>query len=173
MTVISTDDFLEHHGVKGMRWGVRRNTLAISKSDAADNPNKIRRAERKGKVVVTADTKDAAKQKATSVETLIRANAKVSLKEAGIAMDKSAHNAAVGAMMASYIRDGVKTTKAQSKALKVTKDAKARRGFEKRSEKLDSFQRKLNDRMKMKFSEEEMRNARKIVADSQRKQQEG
>lgn len=159
----SDEESLKHYGVRGMRWGIRRNTKISSPEKLTDA--KLARANRKGKVVISNDDKQAAKTSAQAVETLIRANAKVSARIMAAKNDEAAHNAAVGAMVASYIRTGTKPTKAYAKAYKATKDAKMRKSFEKRINKAEEFSRVLDQRITTKFGKTEVATAKKQIQD--------
>lgn len=166
-TLSHMEDTLAHYGVKGMRWGVRRNVKVLSAKDGPDGQAKldkqVARAKAKGKSVIVGDTKKMGKEFAEPVETLIRANNAKRVREMNIEMDKVAHNSAIGAMAASYIKSGVKPSKAYDKALKATKDTKQRRLFEKRIEKAEKLSAKIESRMNVKYGEAKMQIARMSV----------
>lgn len=88
------DEHLEHHGVKGMRWGVNK-AVSAGKKVAADAEKKDREidAARAAHPELKAKYKDAKKQYKTDKKELGRSEAKKILKKSGDAYYKNLNKA--------------------------------------------------------------------------------
>lgn len=132
MTDDVIDAFLEHHGVKGMKWGIRKDTR-VSTFGASPGETVIK-INPQGRVVVKNKNRIEAKNYANAIETMLRNNRKLKMSEVRRENLRKEHSQAVTSVAVNLLRDGKSATKAYKKSLKKNRDSK----FQKNLEKSDS-----------------------------------